>query len=288
MAVKCDYLDLTYSVDNNPLSALSDLLYEADFMPVHSDGDDRVLMRCPSGYGTFKAGVMYGSFRSSISGDSLEYLRSKGLFDEYLSLSSEYPHTVTRLDSCIDLSIDGADLVDHFIKLYPNTVCLSQKPLRVTRLLSTRDDGRLSGSVYAGRNSSARVILCLYDKAYEVFCKRGIVVPPTGRIEIRGRRDIGLTLRDASSPESFFYHFLPSGILKTPDHVLPWEPFTDMAHVRTPREFTPYQVLQRRVGTSPELARLLDYANEHGLLDSFSFFINQRIDSLRSSTKKVS
>jgi hypothetical protein len=286
--VKCDYLDLTYPIDGNPLGSISDLLFEAGFVSTSSADDAAVLMRCPTGYGTFKAGVMYNSFRTSISGDSLDYLRSNGFFSEYLSLSSEHPHTVTRLDSCIDLPIDGADLVDHFISLYPNTVCLSQKPLRVTRLLSTRDDGRLSGSVYAGRHSSARVILCLYDKAYEVFCKRNTVIPPTGRIEIRGRRDIGLTLRDAFSPESFFFSFLPHGILKTPDHVLPWEPFTDMAHVRTPREFTPYQVLQRRVESSAELARLLDYAHEHNLLDSFSFFVNQRINALKSSERKVS
>lgn len=258
-----DSLDVTFSPDDYPRSDVNAVLLDVGFVPTRTHGSDSQLYQSPSKRGTVKVDIRSTFARVSTSGASCADLRASSAWLHYLSALSSSPHCVTRLDAALDLSMDGADLVDAMRARHPKTVGLGRKPIKTSVILSTRDDGRESGTWYAGYGSSARATAKVYDKALQMLQRFGEVIPPRARVEVTAWKGYGATLRDAALPQSIFWHIAsPALIQQVPEGVPMWQPNTDGGWDRTPRSIEPAQVIRSRVESSAELARLVEIASE--------------------------
>ena len=257
--VFCDWLDVTFHRDRNPVGSLASLLLSAG-AEVVTDGVYRF------GEGTVHMGQRYGVLRVSASGGALAHMRVFGCFMDWLSVISEWPHRITRLDAALDVDRDGADVLDELRHTYPTgQVNLGRKALPVALLLAVRPDGRETGSFYVGRRSRARATARVYDKRQERLDKRGRDGSPRTRYEVTVKQDYGATLRDAAEPERLFWHVASPALLERPADVPEWSPDWSQGWRADPRpDLLPAEVLGRRVTNSPELALLLDIADEMG------------------------
>lgn len=257
--VFCDWLDVTYHLERNPLGGLRSLLLSMG-AEVVAEGVFRL------GDGTVLIGRKYGVLRVSASGASLAHMRLVGGYMDWLSCLSEWPHRITRLDAAMDVDRDGADVVDELRAAYPSgQVNLGRKALPVALLLAVRPDGRETGSFYVGRRSRARATARVYDKRQERLDKRGQDGPPRTRYEVTVKQDYGATLRDAAEPERLFWHVASPALLDRPDDVPEWSADWSQGWRADPRpELLPAEVLSRRLGNSPEVELLLSIADEMG------------------------
>lgn len=269
VAVFCDFLDVTYAPDDLPLFDLNACLLSLGFVVECFEGGGdygKRAYRPPEGGGKVDVLRTKRFGRVSLSGAALAFLRASGGFLELLCLLGDRPHKVTRLDAALDLPRDGGAFVRSLHRRYPSAVNLGRKALATSVLLAAGSDGKQTGTWYAGYRSAARVTARVYDKAWETFCKRGVVVDPTLRVEITVRKDFGATLRDAAEPAALFWSAASPAILPAPK-VLPmrpdpadlgWKAAARLAH-------DPAAVLRRRVEESPELAALEEIADHLGV-----------------------
>ena len=159
------------------------------------------------GGGKVKLSSMRGIFRVSVSGTAIRVLQIQDMWANLLAELADGPHRVTRLDAATDIDHDGADSIATLQSAYPRgEVRLSRRPIRVTEMLSTRQDGRKTGTWYAGHRSAAEITCRVYDKAQQILDTRGDSVPPRTRAELTVRK--GCTLRDAYEPERVFWYYM--------------------------------------------------------------------------------
>lgn len=268
MTVICDWLDVTC----HPFSSFTSRLYSwcmrdypLCFEELNDDG--RIIKAVFSVGTTGKVHIEEKNrfHRASASGAALAHFREHDRFVSYLAALSVDSHSVTRLDAALDLPIDGPDLLRSLEQRFPNDrVSLTRKALQVTRMYSTRSDGQLTGTWYAGRRSHSRVTARAYDKAQEAFDKRGEILPPTTRLELTFKKDIGCTLRDAYMPASLFYEYASPHLIDKPDDVPAWESHGEgwsVDFIDTDTTITRYR---RRVEDSPELRALSKLAAQLG------------------------
>ena len=259
MSVICDWLDVTFHPGRTPVESLRGLLLIHGAEVVTED-----VFRL--GDGTVHMGQRYGVFRVSASGGALAYLRLVGGFMDWLSVLSEWPHRITRLDVALDVDRDGADVLDELRSAYPSgQVNLRRKALPVALLLAVRDDGRETGSFYVGRRSRARCTARVYDKRQERIDKVGQKGPPRTRYEVTVKQDYGVTLRDAAEPDRLFWHVASPALIECPDGMPEWSPDWSQGWKADPRSaLLPADVLARRVTSSPELDLLEGIADKMG------------------------
>ena len=265
--VICDYLDVTYSPADVPYPAVNRLLLDAGFFVESYDRVKFVYTHPAELAGTLVVGPTRGRMRISTSGAICRLLRSLGLWEQYLFELGQSPHNVTRLDAALDLAMDGADLVAAMRKRHPGgSVNLRRKSVKTTVMLAVRDDGRETGTWYAGQGSKARLTARVYDKAWEALCKRGEVIPPTARVEVTARsREVGVTLRDAMLPDALFWHIAAPAILTAPEDAPMFVPNTEPSCTAPPpRDFDPADLLRRRVESLAMLDALALVADEMG------------------------
>lgn len=261
-----DWLDVTYAPDDVPEPELRVLLLGADFELVREFGGTASYQAKPRG----SAKVTYSSrfARISLSGGALAALRDRGLLDELLWILASSPHKVTRLDAALDVSTDAAVVIDRLSKRYPaGAVSLGRKALPVLTMLETRSDGVASGTYYVGHRTSARMTARVYDKSLEALKNRGEAYPDhVTRYEVTARKDSGATLRDAAEPASIFWHIASPALIPTKPKGIPmWQPHGELTGwEHTPRTFTAYEVLERRVYHSAELESFIALADELG------------------------
>ncbi|MNC21850.1 hypothetical protein D3C75_698360 [compost metagenome] len=262
----CDWLDVTFAPDDCPYPELNLLLLGAGFAVSRDQGGAKCYLP-PSGYRGMIQIVHASRYaKVSISGGACAALRDLRLFEQVLWVLHSSPHKVTRLDAALDLSMDAADVIAALVTRYPDgRVNLGRKALPVTRLTSTRPDGRESGTYYVGHRTAARFTARVYDKSLEALDKRGEVLPTaTTRFEVTARKDSGATLRDAGLPEAIFWHIAAPALLKRPEGIPVWSPNTDAAWAAPARVFDPAETLRRRVEGSAELDALLAVADAMG------------------------
>lgn len=264
--VFCDWLDVTYSPTDCPFPELNRFFLEAGFEVEQADGVSyryAVPTVDPACRGSLLIELRARWARVSASGGVCGHLRDRGLWMDYLSVLSSSPHKVSRLDAALDLAMDGADLVDAMRKRYPTgAVCLGRKAVATSVLLAVREDGRETGTWYAGWRSRARVTARVYDKAQQMLVKFGQLVPPTGRVEVTVRE--GVTLRDAAEPAAKFWHVASPALLQAPEGVPVWHYCEDLGWSAPKREFDPAAVLRRRVEAMAELDALAMVADDLG------------------------
>lgn len=267
MKVQTDWLDVTYAPDDVPEPELRALLLGAGFQVAYDKGH-RLLYVPPSGHGALV--VMYSTnwAKISLSGSVCSHLRDIDHWLDVLSILSSSPHTVTRLDPCLDLPLDAADVIAGLTLRYPDGKCsLGRKALPIKRILETRPDGKDSGTFYVGHMTKARATARVYDKTLERLQRAGIDLGYNlTRFEATVRRDYGATLRDAAEPDALFWHVMcPALLTKKPAEVPMWLPGNDLTGwEHTPRVYAPAEVLQRRVEHSAELEALGLLADDLG------------------------
>ena len=255
----CDWLDVTFSPEHSPVRSLRALLVSLG-AEVLSDDAFRI------GEGTVHMGARYGVMRVSVSGSALAHFRLCGAYMDWLSILSECPHRITRLDAAYDVPRDGADVLDELRRQYPTgQVKLSRKAMSVKLMLAVRPDGRETGSFYVGHRSKARVTARVYDKRQERLDHRKPDGPPRTRYEVTVKQDYGATLRDAAEPERLFWHVASPALIDKPDGIPGWSPDWSQGWRADPRpDLLPAEVLERRLSNSAELALLRDIADEMG------------------------
>lgn len=264
-SVICDYLDITSKPDSAVCSEVIDFV-----TPYVSDVrvKDHATILDFEGSGTMKVEKRSTWSRVSASGSVLSLFRALSIFDNYLSLLGSHPHRVTRLDAACDFSGDFADLLPKLRRKFSHQkVKLTQKSLPVTYLTSRREsDNRETGTFYAGRHRKARVSARVYDKSQQMSDVHGIDIPPTIRYELTVRSEAGASLRDASEPDSIFWHFMSPSLLKIPPKLSPdpWEPDRSFNWESVPLDSDPAATLVSSVNHSAWLDHMASVADKLG------------------------
>lgn len=263
LPIICDWLDVTFSPSEAPWPSVNRLLLDAGF---DAESADRSTFVYRLGRATVMFGPSRGALRASFSGSACAALRDHGTWSDLLSELSSVPHRVTRVDAALDLSVDGADLVDLMRKRYASgAVNLGRKAVQTSVVLSVRPDGRETGTWYAGRLTKARYTARVYDKAWEALQKRGELLPPRARVEVTAKGgDSGATLRDAAEPAALFWHLASPALLDAPEGIPLWTPNRDLGWVAPARHFDPAALLKRRVESSALLDALAVLADDLG------------------------
>ena len=265
-----DWLDVTYSPESTLLNSVELFLDSMEFHvgAKRSDGSttSQTTWRCQKN-GTVVLTRNCRWHRISASGRTLQTLRNFSVLDEFLTVLSDAPYNITRLDAAKDIDEDGADHVAAMIEKYSKACRLTRKLLPTSWIMETRDDGRSSGTFYVGdRRVSGVNTARVYDKQLQMLKVFGEVISPRVRYEVTARRQLPLTLRDASQPTTLFYHLAAPSLLPRPRSVHNWVPSDpdDLGWTCVMPEILPYQTLQSRVDTSPDLQRLVELAVKCG------------------------
>lgn len=263
LPIICDWLDVTFSPSEAPWPSVNRLLLAAGF---EAESADRTSFAYRLGRGFVKFGPSRGSLRASFSGAACAALREHGTWDDLLSELSSVPHRVTRVDAALDLSLDGADMVDLMRQRYPSgQVNLSRKAVATSLVLAVRPDGRETGTWYAGRHTKARFTARVYDKAWQLLQKFGEIIPPRTRVEVTASGgDSGATLRDAAQPAALFWYLAAPAILDAPEGAPVWTPNRDLGWVAPTNPFDPAALLKRRVESCAMLDALALLADDLG------------------------
>ena len=276
-----DTLDVTFSPEDFPYPDLNALFLATGFKPSSTPSGGTPLYRTPCGRGTVKIDQRAQFSRASCSGAACHHLRKSEAWLEYLSILSESPHCVTRLDAALDLSLDGADLVHSMRSMHASgSVSLGRKAIKTSAILSVRDDGRESGTWYAGYGSKAKATAKVYDKALQMLQRFGDVIPPRSRVEVTAWKGYGATLRDAALPEAIFWHIASPALLQAPEGVPMWQPDTEGGWHIERRALVPAEVLRNRVENSGELDAFIELASSfEGGYDYLRHLLKTRVDS---------
>lgn len=266
--VFCDYLDVTCSPDRSFVPAVVSFLDRLCCEVRYSD--EKSMTFSVGDQGVMRLDTEAKWHRVSSSGKVLSYLRSTGSYGEFLHLLSEVPHTITRLDAACDYNLDTPAVLRSLDRHFPDDrISFSRKALTITRLLSKRSDGKLTGTWYGGHRQKAKVSVRVYDKANEVAEKQGLyLLTHSTRVEFTARKAFGACLRDAFDPTAIYYAMGDPALLKTPAGVPPWKPLAEFNCWVSPDvpDPLPYDVFRRRVQCSSEIDHLADLAAELGLV----------------------
>lgn len=263
----CDCLDVTFDPECGLWADVSGFL--ACIGAAARRVSDQVLeYRLPAAsWGNFQytdSGRGWG--RLSASGGSCEALRGISAFDEYLSLVGAYPHSVTRLDACIDFRVPAPPVIQSLVSRYPSNslVYLTRKGVKPDYNLQPSLGGGLTGTFMAGplRLGKSKVSARVYDKRNERIARTGEDPGPWLRYEITARKGTGATLRDASDPSSLFWHFASPALLTAPPGQVSWVPFggESWAPGAVPRP-EPYQRLRKCVEASLDIENMIRLAD---------------------------
>jgi len=220
-----DYLSVTFSPLSNPsdelLSFLCNCGYEVDDM----GGSSTTKFTFPADplRGKISIKIQSNFVLVSCTGKAIQYLQKLSQWNNLLSIFSNHPHSVTRLDAAMDVPRDFVSVLRGINRKYPNhRFSFGRKIRKITETLAPRDsDNQLSGTCYFGKRRD-EVNACIYDKSLELMEKFKVEIPTTTRYELRFRATVGITLKDASEPSSLFWHYGHHLLLKKPSGVSEW------------------------------------------------------------------
>lgn len=213
----CDWLTCTYPLEEAPFvfDSLTGFLSHAGFW---RDGDNFV---CTTG--TVHCRQMQHVYLVSASGGAISHIRDSGLYSDYLvTLSSNGPHNVSRLDVAMDWHIDAQPVVDAAYSAFRSGISLSRKQAAVRRVNSVDQYGRDTGTVYFGTRGN-KVHGRLYDKRHQVLDKGAPDPGPWLRFELELHVP-ELSLRDAVLTDPVFFHYTPEQLVVPLAGVPAWEP----------------------------------------------------------------
>jgi hypothetical protein len=268
--VICDWLDVTYAPSSPVVGSIAEFLSVNGGTCSYSDDQSSTYrLGGGAGGGTLKVDTRGLFTRVSASGGVLAHFRAQGVYFDYLSTLSEFPHNVSRLDAALDVAVDASPVIAKLRRRYVSGACpLGRKSLPVKSILSVRLDGAETGTFYVGHRSQARQTARVYDKAHEAYENRGELMPPTTRYEVTARGEKGRSgpsLRDAAEPERLFWHIASPALLKRPDGVPAWDSQWGGGWCyEKPEKLLPAEVLKRAVSDNAEIAALVLLADKAG------------------------
>lgn len=258
--------------------------FDAAGLAVEFSDARTVLWRHAPSAGTVKAFQRSGVWAVQCSGQVCAALRAVGMFAQYLASIGQRPHRVTRLDASLDVPVDAAPIVRDLAAIgQQGGLRLTRKgipPGKVTTFLGMRDDGVVSGTVYAGsRSAEARMVV--YDKTKE---RQDRGVPVAGfvtRYELRLKSGIGVTLRDVVEPGPVFWHHVAPSFLPLPPGVAAWSPHAEGFVLEHAPPMLPAARMRARVDGSPDIAALVSLAREplSGGIDYLLHLVRARFDA---------
>jgi hypothetical protein len=274
----CDYLTVTcdplssFLTPNIGVEATLDGGLQAYLarisLPVSFEDKEKGVINYIAGKGLIRIERKKKFHLVSASGGAITFLRDNGHWRDYLNVVGSVPHNVSRIDVAVDVYCDAVPILRSLEKKYESGFfSFGRKSLPITTLYGTRDDGKVTGTWYVGHRSSARVTARVYDKTHEALVKRFEVIEATTRYELTFKRDYNCSLWDALMPKSLFYTHASPGLLDKPDG----EDIPDWSSKGTaPWESTPvdtklaFEVFERRVITSPDIANIAELALDIG------------------------
>lgn len=285
----CDYLTVTYSGDTGtPEEALSDFLPSVGLLRSYvapgyeywcsvSFSRGKLITRKNLLVKKHGSGLLV-----TVYGAGLEYFRehdNPSAMGDLLCILGTYRHNLTRLDIAMDLPVDTPDFfLDFLPRVSTGLFALRRDMLKVTRVISVRDDGLETGTVYIGKGSNARVKCTVYDKQHERLVIAGENIKPRTRIEFRIAKDFGASLFDALSPASLFWELACPKILNNKPADIPvWtkrQGFTRLPEVRKQREINHFDVLKNLIYENPLFSTLISYSDKHIGEDGRRYLIN--------------
>jgi hypothetical protein len=203
----------------------------------------------------------------SASGQACAQLRSCGLWGEYLASISAVCHRVTTLHATLEIDADAPPVLAEVLsRAHQGAISISRKavpPSHVQQIFSPGLDGRVTGTVYlGGPNADVRAVV--YDKREERWRKTERDVGPLLRYEMRLKSGCRVTLRDAFAPVEVFYHYASPALVARPEGVPDWSPKAEGYMLPKRQEFTPWQLIDRKLEFSPDVRRLVELARECG------------------------
>lgn len=199
----------------------------------------------------------------SASGGALVALRGLNLFADYLRALASESHRVTRLDAALDIPVAAPPVLQAlYARGKAGKIRLSHKTVSpqggVRRYEAPNAGGDDTGTVYLG-GKQAKVKARVYDKRQERLDKGYPDPGPLTRYELTGMSDVGVSLKDAWEPASFFWHYM-RGILPMPPDTPVWVP-GGVGFSLPPRcALDAAEVFQRRLERSAELHDLATQA----------------------------
>ncbi len=263
----CDFVSVTTPLGcgSDLLTAIRPVMDMAGSDVVHDKSGEGVLFRC--GSGTVRYQHRFSVAMVGASGGVLSALRSVGLLDEFLFAVSTVPHRVTRLDATLDFAEAAPPVIAALAARARGAgVSLSRKSVPATDVqthLALDARGALTGSVYLG-SAQAEVRGVVYDKRHERESKWMADPGPLLRYEIRVRSGFYPSLRDASAPSAMFYHFASPDLVPAPLGVPQWVPGGVGFALEKRMEFTPAELMARKLDASTDVQRLVELAHACG------------------------
>lgn len=222
------------------------------------------------GHASAKLREGYGWLNLSLSGQMLGALRDHAVLPTMLSDVAMGAHRVTKLDVAHDLHTDAPKLLKRLKRRSEGgNMRLTRKYLRPQAITWFESychyrPGTPTGTLYLG-NRTAEVRARVYDKRNERI-DRGFDDPGSlTRFELTVTGKVGVSLRDVVSPMSLYWNFM-SDVLPPPSNVPLWEPAGEGYSLDrdAPPDFVPFEVLRRKIATSPEVDELLSLAEQMG------------------------
>jgi hypothetical protein len=265
----CDWLGVTVAADYWAALRL-DITDDLDAIGMHVEVDQpgQVLWRAGKTSATVKATKRHRVWALGCSGAACSGLRAAGRFNSYLAAIGTRPHRVTRLDATLDVQADAAPIIQEVARAgHAGELSLTRKKIRpssVKTILAPRDsDGAMTGTVYCGPKRGD-VQMVVYDKQNERISRKLMDTGPLARFEARLGSRTGVTLRDASDPESVFWHYASPDYLSRPEGIAEWVPAGTGFELARVEPLLPYQRLLRRIEASVELLALVAAAESCG------------------------
>jgi hypothetical protein len=248
-----DWLSISFAPTHSPYLALDSFFSQLGVIE-HKEDLNINLYRFLGG-GTCFLSLKKGYHNFMFSGSLISVIQELGFMNEFVSLLSENPHNITRLDVAYDFALPFPLYYEKLKKLYPkglvNVRGHERKSLAILGYCSRSK--ALSGTYYfQAKDYKGSIGIRVYDKSKEVFDRTGEVIPITTRIEITLKR--GASLIDFVSPSAAFWHHLPPCLLKVPENVPPF-------------------VLTPRIGLSERLESDLTVFQEYDILFERSAYL---------------
>lgn len=280
--VFADWLDVTCSPEN---SFIDSVQFALDSLGGNiEDLNQAGLLTYRLGKGTVRLYQTKRFHKIGISGSCLSHIRELGKLDYLLSVISEVPYAITRLDASLDTDQDGANVFSHFsnrFKAETSYPRLTRKRVIPTYISSRRSvDGKLTGTINIGGYKNTKVSARIYDKQAEAL-SRGIELPPRTRYELTVRKDMNPSLRDVSDPTRIFWHYMGKSVLKRPTGIPEWTSNWGGAWNMSFEKPLVYQVVKAKIESNPELLRIFELAETmsgQGRLDALNLIKREHVD----------
>lgn len=258
-----DFLALSYGAEASPhhdvISHVS-ILHEVNYSDL---GGGTELYSVPD-YGTIKIISKDTYVNISMSGGILRLCRETKTFTALMQTLAMYPHNITRVDIAYDVPVDGADSISSIQSKYPSgDIKMAKRTRKINYVLDNRFDGRLTGTAYfQNRNYKGTIFLRMYDKAHQSQNVLGYELSPTTRYELTVKR--GACLRDVTNPDSMFWHFMPSDVLRKPPSlsVELWFASELVSFDKSLSLSTDYEKLRYVIENSPSLLSIAKQASQ--------------------------